>query len=77
MIPIPSCAVVTSPVDGRIRRLVASDTLVRPGDIVGEVDGVAGRRELVARTSGTVGGSLADPTQHVVAGEGVLWLSRR
>lgn len=77
MIPIPSCAVVTTPVDGRIRRLVASDTLVRPGDIVGEVDGVAGRRVLVATTSGTVGGSLADPAQHVSAGEGVLWLSRR
>lgn len=77
MIPIPSCAVITSPVDGRVRRLVASDTVVRPGDVVGEVDGIRGRRDLVATTRGTVGGPLADLTQHVSAGEGVLWLSRR
>lgn len=77
MIPIPSCSVITAPVDGRVRRLVASDTLVRPGDVVGEIDGIRGRRQLVATMRGTVGGPLADPTQHVTAGEGVLWLSRR
>lgn len=77
MIPIPSCAVITAPVDGRIRRLLASDTRVRPGDVVGEIDGIRGRRDLVATTGGTVGGPLADTAQHVAAGEGVLWLSRR
>lgn len=77
MIPIPSCAVVTSPVDGRVRRLVAPDTAVRPGDVVGEVDGTGGRRDLVAATRGVVGGALAGSRQHVAAGEGVLWLSRR
>lgn len=77
MIPIPSCAVITSPVDGRIRRLLATDTVVRPGDVVGQVDGVRGRRDLVAASRGVVGGPLADDHQHVAAGDGVLWLSRR
>lgn len=77
MIPIPSCAVITTPVDGRVRRLIAIDTPVRVGDVVGTVDSARGPRELVATSAGTVGGSLADPTQAVSAGEGVVWLSRR
>ncbi len=77
MIPIPFCAVVTTPVDGRVRRLVADDTVVRVGDVVATVDSARGSLDLVATTAGTVGGPLADPSQPVTAGEGVLWLSRR
>jgi biotin carboxyl carrier protein len=77
VIPIPSCAVVTTPVDGRVRRLVAADTLVRAGDVVGTVESPRGSHDLVAVAAGTVGGSLAAPSQAVTAGEGVLWLSRR
>lgn len=76
MIPIPSCAIVTTPVDGRVRRLLADDTRVRAGDVVATVDSARGSLELVATASGTVGGPLADPSQPVTAGEGVLWLSR-
>jgi biotin carboxyl carrier protein len=77
VIPIPSCAVVTTPVDGRVRRMLASDTAVRAGDVVATVDSARGARDLIAIAAGTVGGSLADPTQLVAAGEGVVWLSRR
>jgi acetyl/propionyl-CoA carboxylase alpha subunit len=77
VIPIPACTVITAPVDGRVRRLLSSDTRVRAGDVVAELDGIGGRRQLVAPRAGTVGGALADPSQTVTAGEGVLWLSRR
>lgn len=77
MIPIPSCTVVVTPVDGRVRRLVDTATAVRAGDVVAEVDGAAGTRLLTAPAAGTIGGSLADVRQTVTAGEGVLWLSRR
>lgn len=76
MIPIPSCSVVTTPVDGRVRRLVAVDTVVERGEVVGSVDGARGAATLTAPTRGRVGGALADERQSVTAGEGVLWLSR-
>lgn len=76
MIPIPSCAVVTTPVDGRVRRLADDDTLVAAGEVVGTVEGVRGAREIVAPTRGRVGGALAGMSQPVAAGEGVLWLTR-
>lgn len=77
MIPIPSCSVITTPVDGKVRRLAAVDTLVRKGDVVATISSPRGDRELVAISAGTVGGGLADPTQPVVAGEGIIWLARR
>lgn len=76
MIPIPSCAVVTTPVDGRVRRLAPVDAVVERGEIVATVSGARGDRLLAAPTRGRVGGALADTSQAVMAGEGVLWLSR-
>lgn len=77
MIPIPACAVVTTPVDGRVRRLVAEHTRVRAGDVVATVDSARGSHELLAVAAGTVGGPLAGPAQSVTAGEPVVWLARR
>lgn len=76
MIPIPACTVVTSPVAGRVRRLVAADTPVRPGDVVATVEGARGALELTAPAGGRVGGALTSASQAVTAGEGVLWLAR-
>ncbi len=76
MIVIPACAVVTAPTDGRVHRVASTDTPVRRGDVVAALDGPSGRTELRAPTSGLVGGPLANVAQSVVAGEGVLWLSR-
>lgn len=76
MIIIPACAVATTPADGRVRRLAPPATAVRRGDVVATVESPAGTTEVTAPADGTVGGSLADPSQPVSAGEGVLWLSR-
>lgn len=76
MIHIPSCAVVTTPIDGRVRRLAPVDAMVERGQVVATVAGFRGDQALIAPTRGRVGGALADPSQAVVAGEGVLWLSR-
>ena len=76
MIPIPACTVVTSPVDGRVRRLVADGALVGAGDVVATVDGARGAAQLRAPTPGRVGGALAGSAQPVTAGEGVVWLAR-
>lgn len=76
MIPIPACTVVTTPVDGRVRRLVAEGALVSQGDIVATVDGARGASDLRARAAGRVGGALAGRAQPVSAGEGIVWLAR-
>lgn len=76
MIPIPACTVVTSPVDGRVRRLVDAGALVRAGDVVATVEGVGGAAQLRAAAPGRVGGALAGAAQPVTAGEGVVWLAR-
>jgi predicted deacylase len=76
MIPIPACAVVTTPVDGRVRDLAPLDRAVRAGDVVATVASAGGSAELVAPTSGRIAGALADPAQAVIAGEAVLWLER-
>jgi predicted deacylase len=74
---VPPCAVVTTPVDGRVERLADPGTAVHAGDVVAVVHGSSGRRELVSAVRGLIGGALAAPTQAVTAGEAVLWLSRR
>jgi biotin carboxyl carrier protein len=76
MIPIPSCAVVTSSVDGRVRRLHDVDVVVERGEVVATIEGPRGAAQLVAPARGRVGGALAATNQLVSAGEGVLWLSR-
>lgn len=76
MIPIPAMTLVTSPVDGRVRSLVAADTVVTRGDVVATVEGAYGPSELRASCSGHVGGALAGARQAVSAGEGVLWVRR-
>lgn len=76
MIPIPAMNLVTSPVDGRVRSLVAPDTLVRHGDVVATVEGAYGPAEVRANCTGRVGGALAGARQAVSAGEGVLWVRR-
>jgi predicted deacylase len=76
VIPIPAMTLLTSPVDGRVRSVVAADTLVRSGDVVATVDGAAGAAEVRAATTGRVGGALAGIRQAVAAGEGVLWVQR-
>ncbi|MEX2503573.1 MAG: hypothetical protein WD378_01915 [Egicoccus sp.] len=76
MIPIPAMTLVTSPVDGRVRSLVAADTLVRHGDVVAMVEGAYGPSEIRAHCNGRVGGALAGASQAVSAGEGVLWVRR-
>lgn len=76
MIPIPACTVVTSPVDGRVRRLVDDGSLVAAGDVVATVDGARGAAQLRATSAGRVGGALAGFAQPVTAGDGVVWLAR-
>lgn len=76
MIPIPSCAVATSPVDGRLRERIAVDTDVEAGDVVATIDS-GGRSVLIrAPRPGRIAGFLADLTQPVAAGDGVVWLAR-
>jgi predicted deacylase len=76
MIPIPAMTVATSPVDGRLRTVVAPDTAVRRGDVVATVDGAGGPAEVRARVDGRVGGALAGSRQAVAAGEAVVWVRR-
>jgi predicted deacylase len=76
MIPIPALNLVTSPVDGRLRSVVPTDTVVRRGDVVATVDGAAGAAEVRATATGRVGGALAGLRQAVTAGEGVVWVRR-
>jgi biotin carboxyl carrier protein len=76
VIPIPALTLVTSPVDGRVRKVVAAGTVIRRGDVVATVDGATGAEEVRARTNGRVGGTLAGDRQAVMAGEGVLWVRR-
>lgn len=76
MIPIPSMALATSPVDGRVTRLLEVDTAVDRGDVVATVAGARGEARVVAPRSGRVGGPLTDPDQPVSAGEGIVWLTR-
>lgn len=73
---VPACAVVTAPDDGRVHRVADPDHPVRAGDVVAVLDGPRGRTELTSPVKGRVGGALAEPSQAVTAGEGVLWLSR-
>lgn len=76
MIPIPSMALATSPVDGRVRRLADVDTEVSRGDVVAVVSGARGDATVTAPVAGRVGGPLTDRDQPVSAGEGIVWLSR-
>ncbi len=76
MIPIPSCAVVTASVDGRVRRLHDVDAIVERGEVVATIEGARGQAQLTAPARGRVGGALAATDQLVSAGEGVLWLAR-
>lgn len=76
MIPIPACTVVTSPVDGRVARLVDDGAEVAPGDVVATVESVRGSEPLRAQAGGRVGGALAGCSQPISAGEGVVWLAR-
>jgi biotin carboxyl carrier protein len=61
MIPIPAMTLLTSPVDGRVKSVVAA---------------AAGASEVRAAATGRVGGALASVRQAVTAGEGVLWVRR-
>lgn len=74
---VPPCAVVVSPLEGRVRRVVPPGTLVRDGEVVGMVEGSGAQADLHAPVTGHVGGLLAEREQPVAKGEGVLWLSRR
>lgn len=76
MIPIPACALITAPVEGRLTRHLDADTPVRRGDVVATLSSSRGELELVAPIDGCVGGSMLRPTQAVGAGEGVVWVSR-
>jgi biotin carboxyl carrier protein len=76
MIPIPPCTVVTSPVDGHVARLVEDGTIVVPGDVVATVEGARGAAQLRAASGGRVGGALADASQPVSSGQGIVWLAR-
>jgi hypothetical protein len=76
VIPIPAMSVATSPVDGRLRSVVAADTMVRRGDVVATVEGASGATEVRVRADGRVGGALAGARQAVAAGEGVVWMRR-
>lgn len=76
MIPIPPCTVVTSPVDGRVGRLVADGAEVGAGDVVAVVEGLGGAAQLRAPAAGRVGGALAGSSQPITAGDGVVWLAR-
>lgn len=76
MIPIPSMSLATSPVDGKVRRMLEPDTPVQRGDVVATVTGASGERSVVAPSAGRVGGSLTGHDQPVRAGEGIVWVSR-
>lgn len=76
MIPIPQCTVVTTPVEGRVRRMAIDGTSVAAGDVVGAVESGGRHVDLVAPRAGRVAGALAGLAQPLGAGEGVLWLAR-
>lgn len=76
MIPIPQCTVVTTPVEGRVRRMAIDGTAVAAGDVVGAVESGGRHVNLVAPRAGRVAGALAGLAQPLGAGEGVLWLAR-
>jgi biotin carboxyl carrier protein len=76
MIPIPSCTVVTAPVDGRVRRLADEGTDVIAGDVVAMVESGGRDVEIRSPKGGRIAGALAALTQPVTAGDGVLWLAR-
>lgn len=76
MIPIPSLALITTPVDGRVEQVAAADASVVAGEVVATVSGAGGTTDLRAPTAGRVGGALADHRQAVAAGDGVLWVAR-
>ncbi len=76
MIPIPHCAVVTSPVEGRVRRMASDGTSVAAGDIVATVEAGGRSVDVRAPRAGRVAGALAGLAQPLGAGEGVLWLAR-
>jgi biotin carboxyl carrier protein len=76
MIPIPPCTVVTSPVDGRVGRLVDDGAEVGAGDVVAVVESVRGSAQLRAPAPGRIGGALAGSAQPISVGEGVVWLAR-
>lgn len=76
MIPIPHCAVVTSPVEGRVRRMASDGTSVAAGDIVATVETGGRSVDVRAPRAGRVAGALAGLAQPLGAGEGVLWLAR-
>lgn len=76
MIPIPSFALVTTPVDARVEQVAADDAPVRAGEVVATVSSSNGALDLVAPAAGRVGGSLTALRQAVAAGEGVLWVAR-
>jgi predicted deacylase len=76
LIPIPSCTVATSPVDGRLRGHLAVDTDVEAGDVVATVETGGRSVDVRAPRRGRIAGFLADLTQPVAAGDGVVWLAR-
>lgn len=76
MIPIPHCAVATTPVEGRVRRLASNGALVAAGDVVATVETGGRSIDVLAPRAGRIGGALAGLAQPLGAGEGVLWLAR-
>lgn len=76
MIIVPPCAVVVTPVEGRVRSLVPAGTMVGDGEVVAVVENSHGTADLRAPVAGEVRGFLADQQQSVARGEGVVWLSR-
>lgn len=76
MIIVPPCAVVVAPVEGRVRSLVPTGTLVRDGEVVAVVENPDGAADLRAPVAGEIRGFLAEQEQAVSKGEGVVWLSR-
>lgn len=76
MIPIPSCAVVTAPVDGRVRRLTDAGTTVSAGDVVATVESGGRTVEVTSPRGGLVAGALTSLAQPVTVGDGVLWMAR-
>lgn len=76
MIPIPSCTVVTSTSEGRVLSLVEEGTTVAAGDVVATVDTGGRTVELTTSRGGLIRGFLANLSQPVAVGDGVVWLAR-
>ncbi len=74
MIPIPRCRLLVTPASGRLRDALPAATPVAAGDVVATIATASGAHELMAPTSGVVGGALVGSSHQLDAGDGVVWL---